>query len=323
MKKVVVIGAGGIAEEHLKALTTIDSLEVVGIADTNLERAKEVAERYRLMYFQSYHNMVEQLRPEIAIITLPHFLHKEAAVFCADSGCHLLMEKPLAISSQHCVEIIEAVNRNQVIMLVGQTQQYISQILTAKSLIKSNPLGTLISIQENRHTPYFTEQRPAWFLEKSKSGGGIMFNLGNHCIDKLQWLTDSRMSRVQASLSYHADYPEMEASAVILMHTTAGVPCLVNLSGYEGIKGEETVLTFTKGMLKIINHQAVYISINGKYEAVPNPPSKNPFELQIRDLLNCIQEKRQPYASGDYAYSVVRAVEAVYASHLTAKEIII
>ncbi len=307
----------------MKAITTMDSLNVIGIADINLERAKEVAERYHLKYFQSYHEMVKQLQPEIAIITLPHFLHKEAAVFCADSGCHLLMEKPLAISSQHCVEIIEAVNRNQVIMLVGQTQQYISQNLTAKALIKNAPLGTLISIQENRHTSYFTKQRPAWFLDKSKSGGGIMFNLGNHCIDKLQWLTDSRISRVQASLSYHADYPEMEASAAILMHTSAGVPCLVNLSGYEGISGEETVMTFTNGMLKIINHQAVYISIGGKYEAVPNPPAKNPFELQMRDLLDCIQENRQPYSSGAYAHSVVRAVEAVYESHLTAKEMII
>ena len=320
----VLIGAGSISEYHLKASTAIPGFRIVAIADTRMDRANELASQYELSAYTDYKLMIEQLRPELAIVALPHFLHRDAAVFCANHGCHLLLEKPMAISTQDCLTIMEAVERNKVSLLVGQTQQYIAQNLAAKSIIRLGELGKLVMIHEKRHGPYFTEQRPAWFLDKSMSGGGIVFNLGNHSIDKIQWLTDTRIQRVRASLSYYADsYPDIEGSAALLLETSAGVPCTVSLNGYESVRGEETELIFTHGMMKIVNHQSVSIALSDRYEEYPVANTGNPFELQLLDLLGCIREGRQPYASGEYALSVVRVVEAVYESADKGEEICI
>lgn len=221
----------------------------------------------------------------------------------------------MAISTQQCDAINEAVERNRVVMLVGQTQQYISHNLKGKSIVQSGELGKLVMIHDVRHGPYFHADRPSWFLDKAKSGGGIVFNLGAHAIDKIQWLTDSRITRVRASLSYHAErYPDMEGSAVMMLETSQGVTCTVNLSGYDGVDREETELVFTHGMIKIINHDSVWISEDGKYRQVPIEHAVNPFELQLTDLAACIREGRQPYSSGEYGRSVVRVIEAIYQS---------
>src|SRR5690606_32512534 len=115
-----------------------------------------------------------------------------------------------------CDDIIEHAERLSRAVLVGHTQQYLPYNLAARELLrKEGPaLGKLIQINENRYGPYFTPNRPAWFLDRAKSGGGIVANLGAHAVDKIQWLTDSRIQRVRARLSIETpEYPDIEGSA--------------------------------------------------------------------------------------------------------------
>lgn len=316
------IGAGGIGVAHLEALAAMDGIAAVALSDVSAERAEQCGQRYGAKAYVDYRVMIDETRPDIAIIALPHFLHKEAALYCLERGCHLLIEKPMAISAAECDEILALAESKGRILFVGHTQQFLAMNLQAKSLIHQGGLGKLIMINDSRHSQYFTPQRPAWFLDPAKSGGGIVANLGAHAIDKLQWLTDSRIVRVRASLSYEADgYPEVEGSAAMLLTTSDGVPCTVNLSGYEGATKEETVLVFTNGMLKIINHNSVWLSRGGPYEEVTPDNAVDPFRLQFEDLLACIRDGKQPYCSGAYGRSVVRVIEAVYESQRRGAEI--
>lgn len=322
--RAVLLGAGGISEAHLKAIARLAGIRAAAVADVNVERAQECAERYGVNAYADYAEMLEAERPDIAIIALPHFLHRDAAVRALEAGCHLLLEKPMAISSEDCDAILEAAERHGRTVLVGHTQQYLPFNIAAKRLIReAGPaLGKLVQINENRYGPYFVPHRPAWFLDRAKSGGGIVSNLGAHCVDKLQWLTDSRIVRIRANLSFEApEYPDIEGSASMLMETDRGVSCTVNLGGYEGIRREETELLFTGGMIRILNHQGLWISRDGQYEEIAVDRSADPFELQLIDLMRCIREGTQPYASGKYGRTVVRAIETVYASHAARQEL--
>jgi predicted dehydrogenase len=322
VQNVVLIGAGIIGECHLKAIGNMDGIRASAVADINLTQAQSCAERYDLKAYQDYRQMIDEVRPDIAIIALPHFLHKEAALYGLNNGCHLLLEKPMALNEAECKEIMEAAESNGRMILVGHTQQFLNQNLKAKALIRKGELGKLIMINDKRHGPYFVEKRPGWFLDRAKSGGGIVFNLGAHSIDKIQWLTDSRIVRVKANLSYlNESYPDIEGSASMLLETSTGVSCTVNLSGYEGIRSEETELVFEHGMIKIINHHSVWISKDGTYAEVPDEKAVDPFELQLLDLMDSIQTGQQPYASGEYAQSVVRVIEAVYESAGMGREV--
>ncbi|MNN35691.1 putative 4,5-dihydroxyphthalate dehydrogenase [compost metagenome] len=220
----------------------------------------------------------------------------------------------MALNVKECDEIIEAASSAGVTVLVGHTQHYLPANIQAKKLIEGRELGELIAIQDTRHLHYYKDDRPGWFFEKAKSGGGIMMNLGAHSIDKIQFITGSRVARVHAALSYFGPRGDVEGSGMVFMQTTSGLSATVVQSGYEGVSGDITDLIFTQGMARLISGKGLWISRNGQYEQSALEEQEDPFILQFRDLLEGIRTGLEPDSSGIYARTVIAAIEAIYAS---------
>src|SRR5699024_5526779 len=123
------------------------------------------------------------------------------ALNCIEQGCHVLLEKPMAMNVKECNMIIDASKKNNVCVMVCHTQQYMSENKKVKEIIESGRLGEIIMVNDRRYIYYFNNQRPDWFFYKEKAGGGIVMNMGTHSIDKIQWITNSRISNVKAMLS--------------------------------------------------------------------------------------------------------------------------
>ncbi|MNY34892.1 hypothetical protein D3C86_1692660 [compost metagenome] len=175
-------------------------------------------------------------------------------------------------------------------------------------------------INDVRHLNYFRDTRPQWFLEKEKSGGGILANLGTHSIDKIQWLMESSVRKVSAAVSHHGKRGNVEGSGVIYMELASGVPATIAQSGYPGATRNETEIIGTTGMLKLVTSESLWISRGGAYEQVEVPPMDTPFELQYKDLLRAIETKSETNCPPAYARSVIAALEAVYESAETGTE---
>lgn len=319
--RVALIGGGSIAVSHLEALRSMDKLKAVAVADISRERAELVAAQFGINAYTDYREMVEREKPDIAVVTLPHFLHKEASVFTAEAGCHLLLEKPMALDAGECDAIIEAVRRSGVKLMVGHTQHYFAQNRAAKTIIAEGKLGKLVAINDARHVDYYRETRAPWFFEKAKAGGGIFMNLGSHSVDKIQWLTDSRIVQVKASLSHCGPKGDVEGSGLAFLRTDSGVAATVSQSGYPGgVSRNETELLFTGGMLKLLSGVSLWIGEGGQYREVAVRQEEKPFVLQFRDLVRYIEEDVEPYSSMEYSRSVVAVVESMYRSHETGTE---
>ncbi|CAG7645786.1 Inositol 2-dehydrogenase/D-chiro-inositol 3-dehydrogenase [Paenibacillus solanacearum] len=313
--RVALVGAGGIAVRHLEALAKTDRFRSVSAADLDRGKVEKLSAQYGIAPYTDYKEMIEREKPDVAVITLPHFLHKEAAVFCAERGCHMLLEKPMALTLAECDEIADAVKRSSVRLFVGHTQHYIAENRKAKQLIEQGELGELVMINDTRHIHYYREDRPGWFLEKAKAGGGILFNLGSHSIDKIQWLSSSRVTGVKAVLSHFGPRGDVEGSGLVFMDTDTGVPATIAQSGYPGASKNETEFVFTKGMLRVATGQSLWISDGGEYRKVPVDPQEVPFVLQFEDLASYIDTGTEPECGLDYARSVVAVTEAIYRSH--------
>jgi len=321
MYKLAIIGAGAISESHLKACVQLPGIRAVAIADVVPERAEAAGSRYGIQAYGDYRRMVEQEKPDIVAITLPHFLHKPAAVWCAEHGCHLMLEKPMALNAKECDEIMDAVESNGVRLLVGHTQHYIPENRAAKQLLDRGDLGELLTIQDTRHVDYYLDTRPAWFFEQAKSGGGIMMNLGSHSIDKIQWLTDSRVASLHGRVARPGHKGDIEGSGVVFLLTSTGLPATITQSGYGGVNRNETELLFTGGMLKLVTGRSLWISEGGAYREIPVDKGKDPFILQYEDLIDSIQRGVDPECSGSYGRSVIAAVEAIYESDRTGGQV--
>ncbi|MNH91178.1 putative 4,5-dihydroxyphthalate dehydrogenase [compost metagenome] len=318
--KVVVIGGGAIGARHLEALQSIDGLTACAVVEFNPIRGRELADRFGIRAYVLEDDMYKQEQPDLVIIALPHHLHKVAAVRAADQGCHMLLEKPMALSVQECDEIIAAAARRGVLLMVGHTQQYLPENRKAREIIAGGELGELIMIHDVRHVDYFRPERPEWFFVKEASGGGIIANLGSHSIDKIQWLSGSPITKVKASLSFHGNRGNVEGSGMLFLETASGVPASITQSGYPGAARSETELIFTKGMLKIETGVGVFVARNGKYEIVSSEPAAEPLVLQLQELLQSIREGKDPECSGGYSRSVVAVLESAYLSYETGVE---
>ncbi|MDG0810391.1 Gfo/Idh/MocA family protein [Cohnella rhizosphaerae] len=310
------IGAGAIAVQHLQAIREVDRLTPVAIADPNETRAQEVAAEYGIRSYSDYRTMIDHESPRIVIVAVPHFLHKECALYAAECGCAVLLEKPMALNTEECDEIIEAAQRNSAVMLVGHTQHYIAENRKAKQLIDSGVLGELVMIQDTRNMNYFSPSRPDWFYRKALAGGGILANLGSHSIDKVQWLGGSRVKKVRASLTFHADRGDVEGSGLIFIENEAGVPAAIMQSGYLGAPRNETELSFTGGSIKLQTSRGLWVSKGGSaYEPIEPDPQPSPFIMQLLDLLACIETGQEPECSLAYSRSIVAVVDSLYLSH--------
>jgi len=232
-----------------------------------------------------------------------------------------MLEKPMALNNRECNEIIEAAAANHIKLMVGHTQQYLSENIHAKKIIQEGALGELVMIHDVRHSNYFSPSRPSWFFEKQKAGGGIFMNLGSHSIDKIQWFTDSKIVKVKASVSYYGAIGDVEGSGIAFVETSSGVAATICQSGYKGVERNETEFIFSNGMMKLVAGQGLWINGNGEYRPSDFDRTDNHFILQFQDLLHSIDSDTEPGCSGAYGKSVVSAVEALYRSSAEGQEI--
>lgn len=314
MIRIGIIGAGGISIDHLKAFPEVEGMKAVAVVDINEERAKQLALEYGVAAYTDYRTMIEVEKPDAVIITLPHFLHKPVTIDCAERGCHIYLEKPMALDAEECDEIIAAAERNNVKLMVGHTQHYLPCNRKAKTLIQEGSFGKLIMINDQRHGFYFTDERPQWFVEKAKSGGGVVMNLGSHMIDRIQWLTDSKITRVKGEVTHFAPKGDVEGSSIVYAETSIGVPAVMCQSGYPSNPRNETELIFTNGMIKTAGFNDVFVSRGGKYEELKVEDKTSPFVLQLLDFQALLEKDVEPYCTGAYAKSVINAVLSVYRS---------
>ena len=324
--KTAVIGAGAIAQAHLKAVEQIKKLQAVSIADIDEQRAAVTAKAFHMKAYTDYREMLSREQPDITVITLPHFLHREAAVYCAEQGSHILLEKPMALTVKECEEMIHAAERNGIQLMVGHTQHYIAENIKAKELIMNNELGQLVMVNETRHVDYFLPERPRWFLNKAEAGGEIIMNLGAHSIDKIQWLLDTHFRKVKANLSFYSlaksGKPcDIEGSGCIFLETVDHIPVTIAQSGYKGVSKHMTEFIFTNGMIKLETGKGLYISQNGVYEEVKVEKKTSAFERQFNDLINAIEGRKALTCTGTYAQGIIRVIDCIYRSHNEGREI--
>ena len=117
---------------------------------------------------------------DVAVVALPHHLHCEVAVAALQAGCHVLVEKPLAVSVEQCRAMLQAARRNGRILAVTDTAAYHPGALLTGARFRDGTLGRFLSGVHHNARFYFHQGRPAWFLDPATSGGGMFANVGLH-----------------------------------------------------------------------------------------------------------------------------------------------
>ncbi|HHW47388.1 MAG TPA: Gfo/Idh/MocA family oxidoreductase [Clostridiaceae bacterium] len=314
MLKIGIIGAGIISKSHISAIRKNSKVKLESIADINREKADKIANQYEITPYYDYKDMVQNENLDAVIINLPHFLHKECSIYCMEKGLHCLVEKPMATSSKDCDDMIRSAEYNGVKLMIGHVQRYFSENIKAKEIIQSGELGKIAFIVDIRNGLYITPQRPAWYLQKQLSGGGIMMNLGAHSMDKIIWLTDSNIKSIAGKVGSFNQQYDIEEYAQAFVELENGVSASINLSGCASFPVNETRIYLSEGEILIRTGIGLWVSKGSEYEKVDIQSKTDIFELQLNDFVSSIIDHKDSPIPGIYGKRIISAIEQVYQS---------
>src|SRR5690606_36726757 len=146
--RIGLIGAGGIANAHLKGYATIpDRVKVTAVADANPEALAKRTEETGATGYTDFTELVKDPEVDAVDICLPHHLHRAAIVAAAEAGKHLLCEKPLCLTADEAAELRDAVQKAVVTLMCAHNQLFMPAVAKAKEVIESGALGPLYEVR--------------------------------------------------------------------------------------------------------------------------------------------------------------------------------
>lgn len=219
-----IVGCGYVtAMSHLPASLLVDEVEVVALVDLQLDLVRRLAQTHNIpLSTTDYNEIFDEV--DAVIIAVPHHLHAPIAVDFLKRGIHVLVEKPMAISTEECEQMISAARLSQARLAVGLVRRFYDSNRLAKRIIETRFLGDVQRF-EAEEAALFDRFKASPFTVLPPAGG-VLLDKGPHVLDMLLWLLGDF-----DELCYWDDAVEgVEANCRIEATTVSGISGTVELS---------------------------------------------------------------------------------------------
>ncbi|MCD6446310.1 Gfo/Idh/MocA family oxidoreductase [Candidatus Bathyarchaeota archaeon] len=304
MLRVGVVGVGNMGFHHARIyseLTKEGKVYFVGVADINLDRAKEVASQFKTQAFANYRDLIKENLDAVSI-AVPTSLHKEVALEFIEHGINVLVEKPIAESVESAQEIIRAAKKNNIILMVGHVERFNPAVLKLKESISQGFLGEIVSMNAKRVGP----------MAARITDVGVVIDLAVHDIDVMSFLANSRVKEVYAKARNVKHPAGVDDYALILLSFESNVDGVTETNRLTPHKTRTLNVIGTEGIayLDYIN-QTLQI-YNEEWLKEAKIQKREPLRIEIEHFIKCVINDERPLVSGeDGMYALEVAVKAL------------
>lgn len=172
--KIGIIGCGGIAPAHIKVYQRLKNVEVVGLCDLNLGKAKSLAARFQIKKtFRDYWDMFEKEDLDLVDVCTPVSTHARIVCDAAKAVPAILVEKPMALNVSECAKIIKEVKKHGSKLCIGHSQIFSPHIQRAKSMVDSGALDLFCFSTIQKESFEILKRHnlaPAWNVSPEQKG---------------------------------------------------------------------------------------------------------------------------------------------------------
>lgn len=254
-----VIGGGTWGNNHLLAARQLEAdgvVELVAIADQHEPTAVKQADAYNIKKYIDYKQMIQHEELDAIGIATPDHLHREIALFAMEHAKHVLVEKPLDLTTTGCRQIVETAQHQNVLLMVDFHKRYDPYNLDMMQKVRAGKIGTpqtAYAYMEDKITVplkmlknWAAESSPFWFI-------------GVHKLDLICWITGTEPACVFAQghkgkLTEHAIDTYDSVSARIVMED--GLSCTIDVNwiipeGFEALVNQGLRIVGTEGLIEI------------------------------------------------------------------------
>ncbi len=213
-----IIGLGIISDAHEKGFVdSADIADVVAVCDIDREKAESRAKRFGASVYTDYRDLLANPKVEIVDIILPHNLHYQAARDAIEAGKHILIEKPLTLTSKSGEELIQLAQQRGIIFSVAENTRFVTAYLEVEKILKSGELGQILSVRTMiaGSEIYRLVNDQTWKGKMDGSGGGVLMDAAPHTFYLLKWLFGG-VASLQAFREQLISKSEVEDNAVVI-----------------------------------------------------------------------------------------------------------
>ncbi|GHV30385.1 oxidoreductase [Spirochaetia bacterium] len=348
MHTIALVGCGRISFKHIEGfINNADELKLAAVCDPVIRRAQEKKQQYKKSFpdatigvYADYREMLDTRKPDIVTIAAESGRHPEIAIGCLEAGCHVICEKPMALSTKDAAAMIAVAQKCNKKLAVCFQNRFNAPVQRLRTALDAGRFGRLlhgmVQIRWNRNEAYYAEApwRGTWAMD-----GGTLMNQCTHGIDLLQWMMGEDAVRVQAQTrrfmrpieaeDFGAAIVEFKSGAVGIIEGTADVfPSNLN----------ETLSLFGEKGTAVIGGLAVNRietwrfadagSVGDTEEKVLDQNQKDPptvygfgYSALFKDFVDAIRQNREPLISGEKGQKALEIILAIYKSQKTGKPV--
>ena len=339
--KYALIGCGRISPNHFAAART-NKLQIVAICDLLEANMWDKKLKFDLddtvKQYTNYEEMLQKERPELVTIATESGKHAVIALKCLDYGCHLIIEKPIALSIEDADKIIEKADRLHLKVCANHQNRFNKSIQKIREAVEKNRFGRMFygtaHVRWCRDREYY--DRAGWRGTWEQDGGALM-NQCIHNIDLLRWMMGDEVDEVIGMTDrLHHPYIEAEDLGIALIKFKNGAYGIVEGTTNIYPKNlEETLYLFgEKGTVKAGGTSVNIIEEWRFSDMLDNPEEvkkqfhENPPNVYgyghtplYADMINAIDKDRKPYVDAEAGKRALELVLAIYQSAYTGSSV--
>ncbi len=354
--RVGIVGLGRPGLFH--AYSVIQSGEGIleGVCDVNDARRNLFAENFAEIFkfrpnnvrlFASYDDLVSDPAIQAIVVVLPNALHYPFSLKALEHGKHVLCEKPPTMNAQQMKHLHEEAEKRGLIYFFGRQMRFSNASMAGRKIIAERRLGEIYFVEtkwiRSRGTPTGID---GWFLDRARSGGGALIDIGVHAIDTAWFLLGVPRPHLVVAQTYQK-FPQLVAAPIFDVEDNAygmisfenGCSLQFQVSWASNLFSDiprsnwadreifQTTLFGPQGSLRLVDTDQCHPSENLKplqvvedqagalvSVDVPLGERENNFIPQMRNFLRSVRGQESPMNSSGQALQLMEILDAIYSS---------
>jgi predicted dehydrogenase len=330
--RVGLVGSAFICTIHCESIRQIPGAEVVAVASPTEANVSKFADRHGVdRWYTDYRELMDLDDVDVVLLGLPNDLHCDATLAAAAAGKHVIVEKPMAPSLAECDRMIDACDRAGVKLMYAEELCFAPKYVRLKQLVDEGALGEvfLVKQSEKHDGPH-----GGWFWDVSRSGGGVMLDMGCHGIEFARWMLGKPAIRsiyCDLKRNMHADKTAGDDTSIVIVDFANGATAYIEESWAKlGGMDDRAEIHGTGGVayadLLQGNSIQTYSTTGYGYAVEKSGGTRGwsytmyeeawnyGFPQELEHFIDCVRNDREPLETGRDGRVVMEALMAAYAS---------
>ncbi|MCW4010753.1 MAG: Gfo/Idh/MocA family oxidoreductase [Candidatus Bathyarchaeota archaeon] len=289
MKKigVAVIGTGFWGRNHARVYKELASTNLVAICDTNVERAKAIADQFGVKAYTDSGRMLKNKEIEaVSVCTWSTMLAKEAQK-SLHAGKHVLVEKPMATNTQQAEKLLKTAQENGLHLTVGFLMRFIPGLQQIREAVEKKKIGDMVSA---------TAKRVSQWPERI-GDVGVVKDTAIHDIDVMRFISQEDPVSVYAKTG-SMRHRKFEDYAQIMLNYESGKSAFIESNWLTPYKTRTLNVTGSDAIMRLdYITQELWVE-NAQETVQPRRAFQEPLKMELQHFADCILEKKKPVVTG-------------------------